>query len=246
MFAGQVFYHGITKNTITAFVRLFSDIQVARQNSAGTIEQTIAVPIAYSNKEKAIQRNDADPKLTNQTRVSLPRLAFEIHGYTYDASRKMNRMNQLVCNYPAGTPQGRKQVFAPVPYNIDISLYIVTKTQEDGLQILEQIAPFFAPEYTLSLNVIPEMNIVHDVPVILNSVSVEDNAVGSYEDSRIVIHTLSFTMKTVFYGPVTDGKIIKHVTADVIRDGIDTTMEIYHADGTVPLATITESWDRNF
>lgn len=241
MFAGNNFYHGTTKNTITAFARLFSDIVVARQNTDGTIGQTIAVPIAYANKEKALQRVDTDPKLDQHVRVSLPRIVFEITNYEYDPQRKLNRMNQLVCNSPTPSDPGRKQVFAAVPWNIQISMYVVTKTQEDGLQIMEQITPYFAPEYTLSLIIVPGMNIKHDVPVVLNSVSVEDNYDGQYEnDPRTVIHTLSFTMKTQFYGKVSDGKIIKHVTANL--PGFAT----YTADGTVPLASVTELWLEKF
>lgn len=242
MFAGNPFYHGHTKNTIIAFARLFSDIVIQRQNNSGVVEQTIAVPIAYANKDKMLRRVEADPKLDKHIRVSLPRLAFEITNYAYDADRHMNRTNNIICNSPTPEDPGRRQAYAPVPWNIEIALYVVTKTQEDGLQILEQILPYFAPEYNLLLSMVPELNIKQTVPVILNSVGVEDNYDGSYEnDPRIVIHTLSFTLKTNFYGPVTDGKIIKHVTVDVY-DGLENQMSQYKADGTIPTEPITEQW----
>lgn len=241
MFAGNAFYHGTTKHAITAFVRLFADIVIQRQNNTDTIEQTIAVPIAYSNKEKLLRRVESDPTLNNHTRVSLPRIAFEITGYHYDAARALNRNATLVCN-SSDPDEGRKQVYTPTPWDLEISMYIVTKSQEDGLQILEQILPTFRPEYTLNLNLVPEMNIANNVPVILNGVTASDNALGSYEnDQRIVIHTLSFTMKINFYGPVQEAKIIKHVTANV-KDGFFT----YKADGTIPTEPITETWLYDF
>lgn len=243
MFAGTPFYHSTTKNTIIAFTRLFSDIVVQRQALNGTVEQTIAVPIAYSNKDKLLRRVDSDPNLDKQVKVSLPRLAFEITGYTYDESRKMNSTNTIICNSPTPEDPGRKQVYAPVPWNISLSLYIVTKGQEDAVQILEQILPYFGPAYSLSLSIVPELNIVQSVPVVLNSVvPAEDNYDGSYEkNQRVVIHTLNFTMKTNFYGPVTNGKIIKHVTVNV-HDGFGT----YKADGTIPTEPITEQWLYDF
>lgn len=237
MFQGTPFYHGITKNTIIAFARLFSTILIQRKDNTNAISQTIAVPIAYANKEKALRRVDSDPTLKNETRVTLPRLAFEITGYAYDPSRKIGKTNTIYCN----DSNGRQQAFVGTPYNINIALYIFTKTQEDGLQILEQIVPFFSPEYTLSLSIVPELNIIGDVPVVLNSVSVDDPYEGSYEDARIVTHTLDFTIKTNFYGPVLEAGLIKHVTANV-KDGFAT----YHADGTAPLDPITESWTEGF
>lgn len=247
MFAGNPFYHSTTKNTIIAFARLFSDIVVQRQALDGTIEQTIAVPIAYANKDKLLRRVDSDPTLDKHAKVSLPRLAFEISGYTYDATRALNPTNTIVCNSPTPTDPGRKQVFAPVPWNIDISLYIVTKGQEDALQILEQILPYFGPKYSLNISIVPELNITQAVPVVLNSaIPSEDNYDGSYEkNQRVVIHTLSFTMKTNFYGPVTDGKIIKHVTVNV-DDMSGNPIEQYKADGTIPTEPITEQWLRYF
>ena len=149
-------------------------------------------------------RIEQDPNLENNTYVSLPRMSFEITGYAYDAQRRLNKMNKIICQNGTNS----STVFTPVPYNLDITLYVLTKTQEDGLQIIEQILPTFAPEYTLSVNAIPEMNIVQDVPVILNSVQVSDEYDGDFATRRFVTHTLSFTVKLNLFGNVTDSKPI--------------------------------------
>jgi hypothetical protein len=159
MLNNNVFYHGIIRKTIVAFGRLFSDIYIDRKQGDsvnGTTIQRLQIPLAYAPKEKWVVRLEQDPTLENYTYTSLPRMSFEILGYNYDATRKLNRMQQITCGEGENS---LSTVYTPVPYNIDISLYILTKTQEDGLQILEQILPTFTPEYTLTINQLPEMNI---------------------------------------------------------------------------------------
>lgn len=242
MLNGQTYYHGAIRKTIVAFGRLFSDIKIARQDNDGAVAQTVAVPLAYAPKEKWLVRIDSDPNLTNNVYTSLPRLSFEITGYHYDSSRKTNKMNQIKCNdgISAGNPN-RKAVFSPAPYNIDIALYVLTKTQEDAMQIIEQILPIFNPEYTLSINAVPEMEIVQDIPVILNSITVEDNYDGSFQERRFVVHTLTFTLKTNIYGPVTDQGIILQTNANVSIPG-----RKYTAVGTAPGDPVTENWEAQF
>jgi len=143
MLNNQVFYHGIIRKTIVSFGRMFSNIYIDRKQGdsvTGTTIQRLQIPLAYAPKEKWLVRIDSDPNLENNTYISLPRMSFEITGYSYDPARKSNRLQKITCG--AGT-NSMKAVFAPVPYNIDITLYILTKTQEDGLQILEQILPTF-------------------------------------------------------------------------------------------------------
>ena len=233
------FYHGSLRKTIVAFGRLFSDINIARQDNDGVVSQTIAVPLAYAPKEKWIVRIDSDPNLNNTTYTTLPRMSFEITGYNYDASRKMARMNKLTCDQAAGSI--RKEMFTPVPYNIEISLYVLTKTQEDAMQIIEQILPTFTPEYTLSLNAVPEMNVIQDIPVILNSISVQDEYDGDFQTRRFVTHTLTFTLKTNIYGPVKNQGIITDVKVNVNLPG-----RKYQATGTLPGDPITENWESTF
>jgi len=242
MLNGQTYYHGAIRKTIVTFGRLFSDIKIARQGNDGAVAQTISVPLAYAPKEKWLVRIDSDPNLNNHTYISLPRLSFEVTGYHYDSTRKTNKMNKIVCKDQTNTANpNAKAVFAPAPYNIDISLYVLTKTQEDAMQIIEQIFPIFNPEYTLTVNAVPEMEITQDIPVILNSVSVEDNYDGSFQERRFVVHTLTFTLKTNIYGPVTENGVILTSMANVSIPGRKYTAVAPSVDGTV-----TENWESQF
>ena len=242
MLNGNVFYHGAIRKTIVGFGRLFSDIKIERQDSDGNVAQTVAVPLAYAPKEKWIVRLDSDPGLNNHTYISLPRMSFEITGYSYDPTRKTNKMNNIVCKEGiTGENPVRKSVYAPVPYNIDLSLYILTKTQEDAMQILEQILPTFTPEYTLSINAVPEMNIIQDIPIVLNSVSVQDDYDGDFETRRFVTHTLNFTIKTNIFGNVSQQGVIKTAIANVVEPA-----QTYTASADTPDGPITENWENNF
>ena len=243
MLNGQTYYHGAIRKSIVAFGRLFSDIKIARQGTDGEVAQVVAVPLAYAPKEKWIVRIDSDPNLNNHTYTSLPRLSFEVIGYNYDSSRKTNKMNKIVCNEESNGSDNpiRQSVFSPAPYNISINLYILTKTQEDAMQILEQILPVFNPEYTLSVSAVPALNIVQDIPVILNSVTAEDTYDGAFDVRRFVTHTLSFTLKTNVYGPVTDQGVITSVIANLSVPG-----QKYTADATTPTGPVTENWEAQF
>ena len=211
MLHNNIFYHGITRKIIVAFGSLFSNIRIERKKDGVTV-QTLAIPIAYAPKEKWLVRIEQDPMLENHTYTTLPRLSFEITNLTYDASRKTNRMNYITIHDADGN---HNKMYAPVPYNIDISLYALTKTQEDGLQIIEQILPYFTPEYTLSLKTIPNSDIVMDVPIILDGVSVQDDYDGDFSTRRFVTYTMNFTLKCNFYGPIVDGKIITSSIVDI-------------------------------
>lgn len=234
MLNSNSFYHEVCKKLITSFGYLFSDITIQRSRE-GEVEQTVNVPIAYGPKEKWLTRIDSDPELSNQTYITLPRISFEIAGYMFDASRKLNRNNVISCN-SADSPD-RKQTFAPVPYNIDFNLHILTKNDGDAFQILEQILPYFQPEYTLQIKSLPDLNIIQDTPIILNNVSYSDDYEGSFETRRFVIHSLNFTAKTNFYGPVNSQGLIKKVIVGV-TDGFG----VFTATGTTPLEPIVELW----
>jgi len=234
MFNNQVYYHGLIRKTVVSFGRLFSDIKIQRENNDGVVEQAIAVPLSYAPKEKWIVRIDSDPGLNNHTYITLPRMSFEITGYSYDAARKINKMNKITCEQLSGDI--KKSMFTPVPYNIDFSLYVLTKTQEDAMQIIEQILPSFTPEYTLSVNAVPEMNVVQDIPVILNSITVQDDYDGNFETRRFVTHTLNFTAKINLYGYVSQQGIIKDVNVNVSGG------RKYNTQADLPGDPITESW----
>lgn len=243
MLNSNVFYHGTIRKCIVAFGTLFSNIYIDRKSGdsvTGTTIQRVQIPLAYAPKEKWIVRLDGDPGLENNVYTVLPRMSFEINSYAYDSSRKLNRMQQIKTDVSNST---KPTVYTPVPYNVDISLYILTKTQEDGLQIIEQILPTFTPEYTLAVNVVPSMGITMDVPIILESVSVVDEYDGNFQDRRFVTHTLNFQMKLNLFGPVSDQGIITEVNANIGQNESTGANRVYVATGNITTATVTsEQW----
>ena len=248
MLNSNVYYHGIIRKCIVGFGSLFSDIYIDRREGdsvTGTVTQRLQIPLAYAPKEKWIVRLDQDPSLENHVYTTLPRMSFEIIGYNYDPQRKVNRMQQLKCGDGTGAVS---TMYTPVPYNLDLSLYILTKTQEDGLQIIEQILPTFTPEYTLTINAVPDMNVKLDVPIILNSVAVNDEYDGDFQTRRFVTHTLNFQMKVNLFGPMSDRNIIDTVFANVgNNEDFSNPSRIYTAEGDVTTATVdNESWTDGF
>jgi hypothetical protein len=248
MLNNNVFYHGIIRKCIVGFGTVFSDIYIDRKlgdSVTGSTVQRLQVPLAYAPKEKWLVRLDQDPDLSNNVYISLPRMSFEIIGYNYDAQRKLNRMQQIKCGDTTGSVS---TMYTPVPYNIDLSLYVLTKTQEDGLQIIEQILPTFTPEYTLTLNIVPEMNVKMEVPIILNSVSVMDEYDGDFQTRRFVTHTLNFQMKVNLFGNVSGNGVIETVFANVGENAdFSNPSRTYTAEGDASTgAVINEQWLDNF
>ena len=248
MLNNNVCFHGTIRKCIVAFGTLFSDIYIDRREGnsvTGTVAQRLQIPLAYAPKEKYLVRIEQDPNLENNTYISLPRMSFEILGYSYDSSRKLNRMQQIKCGDGTNTMDA---IYTPVPYNIDVSLYILTKTQEDALQILEQILPTFTPEYTLTINAVPDMNVKLDIPIVLNSVTSSDEYDGDFQTRRNVTHTLTFTIKTNLFGPLANKKVIDEVFANIGQnEDFSNPNRIYTAEGDVTTATVdTESWTSNF
>ena len=219
MFGTHFYNEGMRKLTI-AFGQLFNNIIIQNTSSTGAVTKRIRVPLAYAPKEKFLVRLEQQANLQEDRAVSitLPRLGFEITGLSYDPSRKLNKMNKTI-RVKSGE-EGKKLNFnhTPVPYNINFSLYSFTATAENGLQIVEQILPFFQPEYTVTMNVIPELQIKRDIPIILNSVSYEDTYSGDFTTRRAVVYTLSFTAKTYLYGPMSNQGVIKTVQSDIGAD----------------------------
>ena len=251
MLNGNVYYHGAIRKAIVAFGRLFSDIYIDRKQGdsvTGTTAQRLQVPLSYAPKEKWLVRIDQQPDLEGATAmVTLPRMSFEIIGYVYDSARKATRL-QKITTTDTSNPNNMSSVYTPVPYNLDISLYIITKTQEDGMQIIEQILPSFTPEYTLQVDMVPEMGITMPVPVILNSVSVIDEYDGAFQDRRYVTHTLNFEMKLNLYGPVSGQGIITKVDANIGENkDFSSPNRVYTATGNTVNATVSqENWESNF
>ena len=212
MLSNNIFYNETLRRTLVAFGSLFSNIKIKRDNQDGTVSQTIAVPIAMAPKEKWIRKLEEDPTLDNYVYTTLPRLSFEIVGVNYDPSRKLAKTSPITCS-TGGTEV--TMVYSPVPYNVDINLYALTKTAEDGFQIIEQILPYFGPDFTLSIKGIPGMNVNLDVPIILNNVTMDDQYDGDFQTRRFITWSLSFTLKTNLFGPMTSKGIVNRVEIDI-------------------------------
>lgn len=236
---GNTYYHGIIRKVIVAFGRLFSDLKIPRYDDEGNLVQMIDVPIAYGPKEKWIVRTESDPSLNNNTYIVLPRLSFEILDYQYDAESALGKMQKIYC-VNDGDIGTRKQAYVPVPYNLDIALYSLTKTTEDSLAILEQILPYFRPEYTLNIKTVPELNMISDVPVTLVGVTPEDQYDGDFETRRMLTHTFQFRLKIKLLGPVNDVGLIKKAGANIDL-GAGGGQE-YTAEQENPVSEIVESW----
>ena len=214
---GQQFYHETTRKVVVAFGTLFNGITLVRKDNSGTIQQSMKVPLAYGPRQKYLVRLADDPDLSKSTAVTLPRIGFEIAGISYDPARKLQRVQKFKKVKGAKASQLDTQ-YMPVPYNIDFELYILSKQSDDALQIVEQILPYFQPDYTVTINDNTDMGIKRDVPVILNSIAYEDDYQGDFASRRAIIYTLSFTAKFYLYGPVTSSKVIKTVQVDQYTD----------------------------
>ena len=224
---GQTYYHQTIRKYVVLFGTLFNDLNIEKKDSSGNVTSRQKVPIAYGPKQKFIQRIRQDPNLTRQVAVQLPRMGFEMTSITYDPIRKLNSigkiMNRATATQGAGTMQ---KMFNPVPYNMDFQLFVFVDNAEDGTQILEQILPFFTPEFNVTINAIPSMGVKLDVPISFNSASLEDSYDGDLTTRRTMIWTLDFFMKGFLYPDIkSGGKIIKSVVVDFHEfDGLSDTI----------------------
>ena len=215
---GQTYYHQTIRKYVILFGTLFNDLSVHKRNSSGQIVSKIKVPIAYGPKQKFITRIGQDPSINRKVAIQLPRMGFEMTAITYDPTRKLNKMQKF---RQVKTGEDGKVLnfnYTPVPYNVNYTLNIFTATAENGLIIVEQILPFFQPEYTVTINMVPDLGIKRDVPIVLNSVDYQDSYDGNFTTRRAVIYTLSFTAKTYLFGPMTNQKVIKKVQDDLYTD----------------------------
>ena len=218
---GTYTYNEIFRKTVVAFGTLFNNIEIRRKKS-GTDYEYMKVPLAYGPKQKFLARLQQTGNLTGKqaTQITLPRISFEITNFAYDSTRKVSPTQTI--RYSPPETQGTaavKKAFMPVPYNIDFELAILAKNQDDGLQIIEQILPYFQPVFSLTIKLVPELGDVKDFPVVLNSCSYEDDYEGDYTTRRTLIYTMSFTCKTYLYGPVTSaGGHIKKAIVDTATD----------------------------
>ena len=215
---GQQFYHETMRKVVVAFGTIFNNINIVRTNSSGAVTQSMKVPLAYGPKQKFLTRLREDPNLNKKVALTLPRIGFEISGIAYDPSRKLNSIQKFKKTNNSDSGKTMSSQFMPVPYNMDFEFVVMAKQSDDALQIVEQILPFFQPDYTITLNDNTSMGTTRDVPIILTGVTYEDSYDGDFNDRRVLTYTMSFTAKFYLYGPVTDQKVIKQVQVDQYTD----------------------------
>ena len=218
MAIANYFYNSTTRKYVAIFGTLFNQIKIERTNNAGVKQQEMIVPLSYAPFQKILARVAADPDLVNSTRpaMTLPRMSFEINNVTYDSQRKVATTRKVLKPTADDNTNQREFMYSGVPYNIDFSLYIMTKYAEDATKIMEQILPFFTPDWTVTAKMIPDHEAV-DIPIILNSVTTEDLYEGTFEERQSILYTLTFTLKGYYFGPQKTKKVIKFVDVDMFN-----------------------------
>ena len=236
---GTYFYHERLRKAVATFGALFNDLYVLRRNSDGHVISTQKVPLSYGPRAKFLERIREQADLTNDTKVAikLPRMAFEITNISYDPTRqlpKTNSINKAV----AGTVLSRNKIYSGVPYIVSFQLAIFSKQQDDALQLVEQIIPFFNPQYTLNVKPFAEFpDIVQDVPVTLTGVVLSDDYEGTVADTRrTIVYTLDFDMQIYFHGPISASGIIRQVDTRIFDANVGLGLG---TDSDVPLEKIS-------
>ena len=214
---GTYYYHEIIRKTIISFGTLFNDLDIHHKDSSGNTNSVIKVPLAYGPAQKFLARLEQQANLDKPVQITLPRMSFEMTSIEYDASRKTG----ITQTFRAVDNNDRmKKVFMPVPYNIGFELSIFCKLNDDALQIVEQILPYFQPAFNLTIDLVDSIGEKRDIPVVLNSVGMQDDYEGDFSTRRALIYTLQFTAKTYLFGPVADNPegLIRKVIVDMYAD----------------------------
>lgn len=219
---GHTFYHGTIRRYVVLFGTLFNDIYVNRPDPVHNEIHTVKVPVSYGPKEKVLARLTADPSLNRKPAVVLPVISFEMTDISYDGSRKLNTIGKRL-RKDNNNASKLLYTYNPVPYNISFSLSILVKNTDDGTRIIEQILPFFTPEWTATVNLIPDADIVMDIPIILNDVRVSDSYEGDFETRRALEWNLTFTLKGYLYGPVQKSGIITFANTSIYNSLVSNT-----------------------
>lgn len=222
---GTPFTHDMVRKYVVAFGTLFNNIKLQRTGDSAT-DQWISVPLSYAAKEKWVARL-TDPNLTNQVAISLPRMSYEMMTMTYAPERKMNTKNRT--SGVVGDKDSVAAMYEPVPYDLSFSMFIYSRNARDATNILEQILPFFTPEFTVTINDATSVNVDVDCPIILNNISKEDSYAGGFEAARTIIWTLDFTMKVKLFGPIQSAKPIKKAYVDFF---VPSSIWSFHAGNT--------------
>ena len=228
----EYFYNEILRRTIISFGTLFNSITIKQTNSSDNVVSVVRVPLAYGPTQKFLARLEQSAELSKSTAMTLPRMSFEFTGLTYDSTRKVSTTQQYTVKDPDNGSESKK-VFMPVPYNMQFELSIMTKLNDDALQIVEQILPYFQPAYNLSVELVESIQEKRDIPIILENITMQDDYEGDYTTRRVLLYTLRFTAKTYLFGPVTTATkdIIKKATVGYLSgtDTNNTTREITYS-----------------
>lgn len=204
---GQTYYHKTLRKYVTLFGTLFNDIFINRVEGGSNV-QTLKIPITYGPKTKIFNRADGDPNLNRPFQINLPAMSFEMTGMSYASERKLPTFKKHSITTNTLNTEQQTYVYNPVPYDIDFTLYIAVKNAEDGTRILEQILPYFGPDWTTTVNLIPSADVKLDIPVYIRSVRSEDDYEGAADGTRTIIWVLDFTMKGYLFGPVKKSEVI--------------------------------------
>ena len=213
----EYFYNEILRKTIIAFGTLFNNVTIKHFDGADSVTNVIKVPLAYGPTQKFLARLDQSPDLNKSTAITLPRMSFEFTGLTYDPSRKITTTQQIVVKDP-NDGKDAKKTYMPVPYNMQFELSIMTKLNDDMLQIVEQVLPYFQPAYNLTIELVEQIKEKKDIPIVLENITMQDDYDGDFTSRRVLLYTLRFTAKTYLFGPVTSASkdIIKKATVNYI------------------------------
>lgn len=209
----EYFYHEIIRKTIVAFGTLFNGITIKHKNDSGDITLSLRVPLAYGPTQKFLARLEQVPDLNKPIQVNLPRMSFELIGMSYDTTRKLTTTQTFLAKDVNNNQI--KKAYLPVPYNLNFELSIITKLNDDMLQIIEQILPYFQPNYNLTIDLVKEIGEKRDVQIVLDNISMTDNYEGDYNERRALIYTLKFTAKTYLFGPVSSNSVSSEVIKKV-------------------------------
>lgn len=206
----EYFYNEILRRTVISFGTLFNNISIKHTDSSDQVVSVIKVPLAYGPTQKFLARLNQSPDLNKATALSLPRMSFEFTGLTYDSSRKVTT-TQTFTSKSATDATVTKKAYMPVPYNMQFELSIMSKLNDDALQIIEQILPYFQPSYNLTVELVNEIDEKRDIPIVLENVTMQDDYEGDFSTRRVLLYTLRFTAKTYLFGPVSTA------TKDIIK-----------------------------
>lgn len=206
----EYFYHEILRRTVVAFGSLFNNISIKHTDNSGNVSSVIKVPLAYGPTQKFLSRLQQSPDLNKPIQITLPRMSFEFTGLTYDATRKSTTTQTFTAKSVTDGTEIRK-TYLPVPYNMQFELSIMSKLNDDALQIIEQILPYFQPAYTMTVELVDIINEKRDIPVVLENITMQDDYEGDFTTRRVLIYTLRFTAKTYLFGPTSSA------TKDIIK-----------------------------